>query len=55
MRVNVGPIRRQRGASLPIQERVDSPERFLDEVEFAPGATIDVRGQSNQHGERLLG
>ena len=54
MRVNVGPIRRQRGASLPIQERVDSPERFLDEVEFAPGAMIDVRGQVTNTGKGFL-
>lgn len=54
MRVNVGPIRRQHGASVPIQERIDSPERFLDEVEFAPGASLVVEGQVTNTGESYL-
>lgn len=54
MRVNVGPIRRQHGESVPVRERVDSPEGFMDEVEFAPGASIAVEGHVTNTGQGYL-
>lgn len=54
MQVNVGPIRRQQGASVPIQVYTESPERSIDEVEFLPGAPFVVQGNVTNTGKGFL-
>lgn len=54
MLVNVGPIRRQRGGSVPIEVRVDQPDQVVDEVEFPQGVPLTVEGTVTNTGKGYL-
>lgn len=54
MLVNVGPIRRQSGGSLPVQIRVDHPDELVEQVPFVPGVPLVVEGTVTNTGKGYL-
>lgn len=54
MLVNVGPIRNEQGASVPIWFCVDRPETVASQLDFANGATLTVDGLATNTGRGYL-
>lgn len=54
MQVNIGPIRRQQGASAPLQFRIEKPDSVVNQLKFAPDVPLRFDGAVSNTGRGYL-